>query len=309
MAEPSPTTSRPSFCPTASTMCSRPRPIRIPRSTISPGAPSSRSLAARTDPAPTGAASPIAPRPLAIPAPASGRPSSPATSVPGRAGRARLPRLSPGRPTTARNPCGAESRWSDQDARVVRAVPGFQPVRLSSRQVAANPLVAQNRTYTRYEMRLNEPEYSTLAFNGWSRGENLPTRPTRRIFTPVRSRSRRRGAFSPTPTRPRSARAITWSRTPRSSMSPRRLPPGASSAAKSDVALVGLHIVIKTKYRPQGYGARSSTSTTCRPSARARRASPTPRTPRALFLFRPVQAGPRSLADVRRARHAARQPR
>ena len=25
--------------------------------------------------------------------------------------------------------------------------------------VAANPLVAQNRTYTRYEARINEPEY------------------------------------------------------------------------------------------------------------------------------------------------------
>ena len=34
---------------------------------------------------------------------------------------------------------------------------GFSP------GVAANPLVAQNRTYTRYEVRINEPEYSALA--------------------------------------------------------------------------------------------------------------------------------------------------
>ena len=34
--------------------------------------------------------------------------------------------------------------------------------------VAANPLVAQNRTYTRYEVRINEPEYSALAQSGWS---------------------------------------------------------------------------------------------------------------------------------------------
>ena len=40
--------------------------------------------------------------------------------------------------------------------------------------VGANPLVAQNRTYTRYEGRLNEPEYSALAGHGWSLGESLP---------------------------------------------------------------------------------------------------------------------------------------
>ena len=37
-----------------------------------------------------------------------------------------------------------------------------------------NPLVAQNRTYTRYEIRVNEPEYDAIAGDGWSEGRNLP---------------------------------------------------------------------------------------------------------------------------------------
>ena len=37
-----------------------------------------------------------------------------------------------------------------------------------------NPLVAQNRTYTRYEIRVNEPEYDAIAGHGWSEGRNLP---------------------------------------------------------------------------------------------------------------------------------------
>ena len=45
--------------------------------------------------------------------------------------------------------------------------------------IGASPLVARNRTYTRYEGRLNEAEYSALAAHGWSLGESLPV--TRRV--------------------------------------------------------------------------------------------------------------------------------
>ena len=36
--------------------------------------------------------------------------------------------------------------------------------------MAANPLVAQNRTYPGYEKRINEAAYSARALGGWSQG-------------------------------------------------------------------------------------------------------------------------------------------
>ena len=73
----------------------------------------------------------------------------------------------------ARNPCGAEV---DGRAKTLASFEPFLDFNQSAflPGVAANPLVAQNRTYARYEVRLNEPEYSALASSGWSRGENLP---------------------------------------------------------------------------------------------------------------------------------------
>ena len=65
----------------------------------------------------------------------------------------------------ALNPCGPdvlnrEKTFASfdpfQDFNQASFVPG----------TAANPLVAQNRTYTRYEVRINEPEYSALALSG-----------------------------------------------------------------------------------------------------------------------------------------------
>ena len=73
----------------------------------------------------------------------------------------------------ALNPCGPEV-----DSRQ-KTLASFEPFGDFNQAgfapgVAANPLIAQNRTYTRYEVRINEPEYSALAFSGWSQGENLP---------------------------------------------------------------------------------------------------------------------------------------
>ena len=67
----------------------------------------------------------------------------------------------------ALNPCGAEV---DRSAKTLATFDPFMDFNQSafSPGVAANPLVAQNRTYTRYEVRINEPEYSALALSGWS---------------------------------------------------------------------------------------------------------------------------------------------
>src|SRR5271165_2514418 len=126
----------------------------------------------------------------------------------------------------ARNPCGP-----DADSRQ-KTLASFEPF-LDFNQagfdqgVAANPLVAQNRTYTRYEVRINEPEYSALAFSGWSQGENLPDE-SHPAHLPADSISVK-AAW----------RLLTAADTP-------------AVRARYYVALVGLHIVIKTKYRPQG---------------------------------------------------------
>jgi hypothetical protein len=123
--------------------------------------------------------------------------------------------------------------------------PGFTP------RVPANPLVAQNGAYTRYEIRINKPEYSTLADSGWSQGKNLPDEdhaanlPVGSIA--VKAAWRPLTAADPLAVRARyyvvkDAKIVDVTKT---------LAAGWNICAKSDLALVGLHIAIKTKYRPQ----------------------------------------------------------
>ena len=85
------------------------------------------------------------------------------------------------------NPCGANV---DNRTKTLATFDPFMDFNQSAfiAGVGANPLVAQNRTYTRYEARINEPEYSALAVHGWSQGRNFPIRPTRRNCLWARSR-------------------------------------------------------------------------------------------------------------------------
>ena len=93
----------------------------------------------------------------------------------------------------ALNPCGAEV---DKRAKTLATFDPFMDFNQSAflPGVAANPLVAQNRTYTRYEVRINEPEYSTLALAAGARARTCPTRLIPPIFRSARSPSRPRGA-------------------------------------------------------------------------------------------------------------------
>ncbi len=151
----------------------------------------------------------------------------------------------------AQNPCGADVGNRG------KTLASFEPF-LDFNQsaflpgVAANPLVAQNRTYARYEVRINEPEYSALASSGWSAGENLPdeTHPAHLPAGSIAVKAAWRLLTSAdTPAiRARyyvveNAEVVDIAKT---------LAAGRTVCSKSDVALVGLHIVIKTKYRPQG---------------------------------------------------------
>jgi hypothetical protein len=151
----------------------------------------------------------------------------------------------------AANPCGADV---DNRAKTLASFEPFMDFNQSAflPSVGSNPLVAQNHTYTRYEGRINEPEYSALALKGWSLGQNLPD-PAHPADLPVGSIAVK-AAWRPltaadTPAiRARSyvvadANIVDVGKT---------LAAGHVICSKSDVALVGLHIVIRTKDRPQG---------------------------------------------------------
>ena len=207
----------------------------------------------------------------------------------------------------AANPCGAEV---DNRAKTLATFTPFMDFNQSAflPGVAANPLVAQNGAYTRYEVRLNAPEYAALAQSGWSEGENLPD-PAHPARLPagsiaVKAAWRPLTAMDTAAVRARyyvveNANIVDVAKT---------LAAGHTVCSKSDVALVGLHIVIRTKDRPQGTMEHVRARRQCAPGRRRRsaRAGRQGRR-RALFLFRRLEAQARPFPDVRDARHAAGQ--
>ncbi|HJQ23891.1 MAG TPA: hypothetical protein VKA60_08230 [Blastocatellia bacterium] len=151
----------------------------------------------------------------------------------------------------AANPCGADVNGRAKTLATFDPFMDFNQF-ASLPGVATNPLVAQNRTYTRYETRLNEPEYLALALSGWSQGQNLPDQdhparlPAGSIA--VKAAWRLLTAADTLAVRARyyvveNADVVDVAKT----LAARRV-----VCSKSDVALVGLHIVIRTPRRPQG---------------------------------------------------------
>jgi hypothetical protein len=148
------------------------------------------------------------------------------------------------------NPCGAEA---DRRAKTLATFEPFMDFNQSARpRVATNPLVAQNRTYTRYETRLNEAQYSAFVRSGWSQGQNLPDRdhPARmpagsiavkaawRLLTEADTPAVRARYYVV-----ENANVVDVAKT----IAARRV-----VCSRGDVALVGMHIVIRTPRRPQG---------------------------------------------------------
>jgi hypothetical protein len=147
------------------------------------------------------------------------------------------------------NPCGPDANG---DAKTLATFNPFMDFNQFSAGKANNPLVAQNRTYTRYESRINEPEYSALAANGWSQGQNMPDEfhaaqlPAGSIA--VKAAWRLLTAADTPAVRARyyvveNANVVDVAKT---------IAAGHVVCSKSDIALVGLHIVIRTPLRPQG---------------------------------------------------------
>jgi hypothetical protein len=149
------------------------------------------------------------------------------------------------------NPCGAGIDGREKTLATFDPFMDFnQPVFAPG--AAGNPLVAQNRTYTRYETHINEPEYLALALSGWSQGRNLPDEdnpaqlPAGSIAVKAAWRLLTRADTPAVRARyyvVENANVVDVART---------VAAGRVVCSKSDVALVGLHIVIRTKYRPQG---------------------------------------------------------
>ena len=150
----------------------------------------------------------------------------------------------------AANPCGADVNSREK---TLASFEPFMDFNQFGSTGAANPLVAQNRTYTRYETRLNEQQYSTLTT--FSHGENLPDYDNPLLMPAgsiaVKAAWRPLTAADTPAVRARyyvveNANVVDVAKT----LAARRV-----VCSKSDVALVGLHIVIRTPRRPQGVWA------------------------------------------------------
>lgn len=150
------------------------------------------------------------------------------------------------------NPCGANV---DGREKTLASFDPFMDFNQFGSTGPANPLVAQNRTYTRFETRINEPQYSTLLQNDWSLGQNLPdyenpllmpsgsiaVKASWRILTAADTPAVRARYYVV-----QNANVVDVAKT----VAARRV-----VCSKSDVALVGLHIVVRTPRRPQGVWA------------------------------------------------------
>jgi hypothetical protein len=148
-----------------------------------------------------------------------------------------------------RNPCGP---GVDNRQKTIASFEAFADFNQPSFAVGepANPLVAENGAYTRYEIHFNAPEFMTFAANGWSRGLELPDvrHPAR---FPVGSIAVKAAWRPLTAADPPSARARAYVERADIVDVAKTLAARHVVCSESEVALVGLHIAIKTAGRPQ----------------------------------------------------------
>jgi hypothetical protein len=157
---------------------------------------------------------------------------------------------------------GAPSAWTRDDGpnpcgvghgqRTIASFDGFADFNQPSFTIGApaNPLVAQNREYARYEIRFNEPEYATFVESGWGEGRSLPDADHPARF-PVGSIAVKAAWRPLNGSDPPEARKRYYVERAAIVDVAATLAAGRVVCALRDVALVGLHIVIKTKSRAQ----------------------------------------------------------
>jgi hypothetical protein len=146
------------------------------------------------------------------------------------------------------NPCGVDNRTKTLNA--FTTFSDFNQASLAFGK-SGNPLVAQNHTYTRFEVRINHQHFDSIVAHKWYIRGNLPTRD-------------HFGTFGPASIQVKAAWRIL---TDQDTAEVRRryyvvndamvldvaksLAAKMGVCAKHDIALVGFHIVTKTTYRPQ----------------------------------------------------------
>jgi hypothetical protein len=142
------------------------------------------------------------------------------------------------------NPCGPGIANDVVTLHSFRPFSDFNQAGFDLKKVL-NPLVAQNRTYVRYEVRVNEPEFNSIADHKWYIASYLPTRTT---FVP----------FNEGSTAIKAAwRILTEKDTPAIRAryyvveNAQVYDVRSRKCTAQDIALVGLHIVTKTKSQPQ----------------------------------------------------------
>ena len=142
------------------------------------------------------------------------------------------------------NPCGGGFSNEATTLSSFSAFSDFNQAIFSLAKVG-NALVAQNQTYARYEVRMNQPEFESIVGNKWYIASNLPT-PDKAV------------PFNTGSTEVKAAwRILTDKDTPairaRYYVVPKAqvFDVASGKCALQDIALVGFHIVTKTPDRPQ----------------------------------------------------------
>lgn len=149
-----------------------------------------------------------------------------------------------------KNPCGA---GIDNRTKTLSSFSEFADFNQANFKLGelGNPLVAKNRTYTRYEVRINREEFNSIVDHKWYVRGNLPS-------------AQKPGRFAAGSIEVKAAwRILTNQDTPVIRQRyyvvkdavvldvAKSLQAGTAVCARHDIALVGFHIVVKTTYRPQ----------------------------------------------------------
>ncbi|MCS3476075.1 hypothetical protein M2212_002921 [Bradyrhizobium elkanii] len=164
---------------------------------------------------------------------------------------------SPWAPYDGKTPCGDGFSNEVVTLSSFTAIGDFTQATFSLENLG-NPLVAQAKVYTRYEVRVNQQEFETIVGHKWFLASALP-------------KTNAQVPFNDGSIEVKAAwRILTPADTPvtraRYCIVPNAKVFGVASAkcVTQDVALVGFHIVAKTPNWPQWIWCHSSTSTTCR---------------------------------------------
>ena len=148
------------------------------------------------------------------------------------------------------NPCGADA---DNRAKTLASFVSFADFNQASFTPGRflGPLVAQNGAYVRYEVRINEAEFDSIVGHHWFEPDRAPSlaspahfevgsiavKAAWRILDQTDTPAVRNRYYVVT-----SAQVVDVAKS---------LAAGKPVCAAHDIALVGLHITVKTKYRPQ----------------------------------------------------------